>query len=549
MISLYRLSTQVFYLLVVLLIISTQVIANTINGNVKDYKTNQPISNCLIEITNLTNGMKDTVYSNQSGNWQYTLVTDLLDDSKIIPTSLILEQNYPNPFNPSTKINFGIYEEGSVEIFIHNILGELIDQRSQFLSAGAYSIDWYSKGSAGVYFYTIKIGNQSFTKKMIQLDGGNGSGLSEIRAGIITSNKKSSKTSSIDIQVVISKFTYISDTTQFQITGNDYIETILRTVHSKAMMIDLHNDVIEVMIESPSYNFSVFNNSNHTDIPRLQQGEVDIQFFSLWVSPTRYPQHYQQTLNMVNVFNNVMLQNPNTIAQARTFSEAENILSSNKIAAVIGVEGGHSIQDNLNNLVTLYNAGMRYMTITWNNSTSWATSAKDTLLPNQGLTDFGRQVIRTMDSLGIIIDISHTGIQTMQDILQITTKPIIASHSGVRAIRNHYRNLYDSQIIDIANTGGVIGVVFYPYFLTGTSLAAISNVVQHINYIVNLVGIDHVAIGSDFDGIEVTPIGLENVSKFSALTTALLQNGYSQADIEKILGGNFRRVFEQVCGN
>ena len=153
-----------------------------------------------------------------------------------------------------------------------------------------------------------------------------------------------------------------------------------------------------------------------------------------------------------------------------------------------------------------------------------------------------------MDSLGIIIDVSHVGIKTIQDILTETKNPIIATHSGARSVSDHYRNLYDWQIQDIANSGGVVGVVFYPWFLNGSASASISDVIEHIDYIKNLVGIDYVALGSDFDGIEVTPLGLEDTTKFPDLTMALLQHGYTESDLEKILGGNFRRVFEQVCG-
>jgi len=193
---------------------------------------------------------------------------------------------------------------------------------------------------------------------------------------------------------------------------------------------------------------------------------------------------------------------------------------------------------------------MRYLTITWNNSTDWAISAKDYRSPYMGLSNFGKKVIRTLDSLGVIIDVSHTGIKTIEDILAVTTNPIIASHSGARAIRDKYRNLYDYQIIDIANTGGVIGVVFYPPFLSNTGSANIGNVVDHIDYIVNLVGIDYVALGSDFDGIgDNTVQGLEDVTKFPDLTLELLRRGYSQSDVEKILGENFMRVFTQVCKN
>jgi membrane dipeptidase len=281
----------------------------------------------------------------------------------------------------------------------------------------------------------------------------------------------------------------------------------------------------------------------------LQQGEVDIQFFSIWVSEAQYQNRFEQALVMRDLFYSELTANPGTIAQAKTMQDALNINSLGKIAAVIGVEGGYHIENSFDKLYTLYDAGMRYLTITWNNSTSWAVSAKDTRTWTDGLTEFGKQVIKKLDSLGVIIDVSHVGIKTIQDILLITKNPIVATHSGARSISNHYRNLYDWQIKDIANSGGVIGVVFYPWFLNGSASASIADVIAHIDHIVNLVGIDYVSIGSDFDGIEVTPSGLEDVTKFPDLTLALLQHGYSESDLEKILGGNFKRVFEQVCGN
>jgi membrane dipeptidase len=152
-----------------------------------------------------------------------------------------------------------------------------------------------------------------------------------------------------------------------------------------------------------------------------------------------------------------------------------------------------------------------------------------------------------MDSLGIIIDVSHVGPQTVIDILATSKNPIIASHSGVAALRSHYRNLTDTQIRSIAQRGGVIGVVFYPTFLVSSGTARLENVLQHIDYIKNLVGVDYVALGSDFDGIETTPLGLEDVTKFPAITEALLQRGYSRQDVRKILGENFMRVFRAVC--
>lgn len=540
---------QLSYLLLICILAAYLTPAQTLTGTVQDIKTNIVIAGAKIEITNLDNGLKDSVFTNGTGYWSYNLITSVQNEEITIPNSLIVDQNYPNPFNPSTRIQFSIPEDGLVELSIHNILGERIDYKSQFLITGNYSIDWYSRGSAGVYFYTIKTNDFSVTKKMIQLDGGSGIGLGEFKAGIINFSGSRSKLNDIPVEIVIFKSAYVPDTIYATINGNQHFITKLITIHSNALMIDLHNDCIDMMISNPSYNFSIWNSTNHTDIPRLKFGEVDLQFFALWVNPNSYSNYYEHTLTMIDKFNSIMLENPSDVQQALDMEEALNIVNQNKIAAVIGVEGGHSIENSLEKLENLYNAGMRYMTITWNNALDWAIPHNHPNTLTQGLTEFGRDVIRKMDTLGVIIDVSHVGIKTIQDILEVTTNPIIASHSGVRAITNNSRNLYDWQIQDIANSGGVIGIVFYPNFLTGTNNATISNVVQHINHIVTLVGIDYVAIGSDFDGIGRTPVGLENVSKFPNLTMALVQEGYSQQDIEKILGGNFRRVFEQVTNN
>jgi len=174
--------------------------------------------------------------------------------------------------------------------------------------------------------------------------------------------------------------------------------------------------------------------------------------------------------------------------------------------------------------------------------------AQDNRSETVGLSEFGEQVINRLDSLGVLIDVSHVGIKTIEDILEITKNPIIATHSGARELYDHYRNLNDDQIIAIANSGGVIGVVFYHWFLSGSS-TNISQVVDHIDYIKNLVGIDHVSLGSDFDGIGSMITGLEDVSTFPNLTLELLKKGYSRSDIEKILSGNVMRVFEEVCRN
>lgn len=521
----------------------------SITGNVKDLKSNSPIEDARVRIKNFSNGITDSVFTDIGGTWQYDVMAVSVDPIYNLPNDFRVDQNFPNPFNPSTKINFSIPVNGEVTITVHNILGELIDKKSMLLSSGIYTVDWFSKGSAGVYLYTISFGNQSLTKKMLQLDGGNGIGLGEIRTGISNTYNSDVLSAAIDLEIVIDKFGYAADSTIASVFGGENFATNLQTIHSKYTLIDLHNDVLEVMVNDPNYHLADLHTYNHTDIPRMQMGEVDIQFFSIWVSPTAYTNYFDQALIMRDLFNTELALNPSTIAKATTMQQSLAINSQNKIAAVIGVEGGHHIENNLEKLYQLYDSGMRYLTITWNNSTSWAISAKDNRTLIQGLSIFGREVIRKLDSLGVIIDVSHTGIRTIQDILSITTNPIVATHSGARSIHDHYRNLYDSQIQDIANTGGVIGIVFYPYFLNGSSNASIADVIAHIDHIVNLVGTDYVAIGSDFDGIEVTPLGLEDVSKFPDLTLALLQHGYTEQEVAKFLGSNFKRVFEQVCGN
>jgi membrane dipeptidase len=521
--------------------------AQTISGNVRDSYSEAPLNGVKVGIINNISGDIDSTSTNIQGNWQYTFSTSVINEDNL-PTEFYIEQNYPNPFNPSTTIKFTNPKTQSVEILVHNILGELIGIKKEFLETGSYSIDWYSKGSAGVYFYTIKSSTYSETKKMVQLDGGAGKGFSDIKYTGSGSVSKQFKSQSLSVSLMFSRNDYVTDTTITEITGGENFNTLLTSVHRAAIMADLHNDILSKMLTDTSYHFANHNTYNHTDIPRLKLGGVDIQFFVAWVSPTQYPGNpYEKTIEMFDIFYNEAALNPDDLQIAFNPDEALSIIDNGKIAGVLCVEGGHSIENSIEKLADLYNLGMRYLTITWNNSTDWAVAAADPNSATVGLSEFGREVIRAMDSLGIIIDVSHTGIKTIEDILEVTTNPIIATHSGVRALRNHYRNLYDNQIIAIANSGGVIGVVFYPPFLSSNSSTVnINTVVQHINYIVNLVGVDYVAIGSDFDGIESTPAGLEDVSKFPALTLRLLQEGYSHEDVYKILGGNFLRVFNEV---
>lgn len=519
----------------------------TVNGTVRDMTTLFPVDSAQIEIVNRANaGERYTTWTNTSGVWAYTITPTPVGSESTVPDRLLLAQNYPNPFNPSTVIEFAIPNNGRVVVAVYDILGRRIDERAFSLEAGTYSIPWHSTGAAGVLLYSIESGGNRIVRKMVQLDGGGSGGLGTVTRARWSTPQPAAAEMTAEYTVTASKIGYEPDSMTIVLVTGVRADFLLETVHNRGFFIDLHNDVLEKVVSG--YQLGTWHSFNHSDIPRFRQGGVDAQMFALWADPSQFATNpYQRVLTMADSFDTQVTRNPATLGQARTEAEIVQLNAAGKIAGILAVEGGHAIEDDLNKLRALHARGARYMTITWNNSTTWATSAADPQSATRGLTEFGRTVIRTMDTLGMIIDVSHTGIRTIEDILATTTNPIIASHSGARALRNHYRNLTDAQLIAIAQTGGVIGVVFYPYFLSASSSATIDTVIRHVDYIKNLVGVDHVAVGSDFDGIEQTPVGLEDVSRFPALTLALLKHGYSPSDVRKINGENFLRVFRQVC--
>jgi membrane dipeptidase len=284
--------------------------------------------------------------------------------------------------------------------------------------------------------------------------------------------------------------------------------------------------------------------------------------------------------------------NPNSMVQVFT---AEGILKATKqkkLAVLFGVEGGHMIENDLNKLDALYKRGARYMTLTWNNSTDWASSALDETtradsLKHKGLTDFGKQIVKRMNAMGMLVDLSHVGEQTFWDAIQTTTKPVLVSHSCVYSLCPHRRNLKDDHIKAVAKNGGVIHLNFYsgfldpafedrsdaftakhktemdsllkvnpePYFMqvylfnkypdeVKSLRPPLSLLLDHLDYIVKLVGVDYVGLGSDFDGVNSLPAGLDGVEDFPKITEELVKRGYSKKDIRKILGSNFIRVFK-----
>jgi membrane dipeptidase len=364
-------------------------------------------------------------------------------------------------------------------------------------------------------------------------------------------------------------------------------------IHENAIVVDTHNDVLStVTLEGMNIENDLTGRS-HSDLARFKKGGVDVQIFSIFCGD-RYGKGsaYNYAIREIDSLYALAARNPDKMRIVRTPKELIQTVKEHKLAAMMGVEGGHMIEDDLNKLDSLFQRGVRYMTLTWNNSTPWATSAMDEsskafMASPYGLTDFGKAVVRRMNELGMLIDISHTGEQTVRDVLNSTTKPVIASHSSVYALCPVFRNLKDDQIRAIAHNGGVIQVNFYSGFLdsnyakrmtrfisqhkneydsllkakspnyeinaffskkypqeAASLRPPLSMLIDHIDYIVKLVGADYVGLGSDFDGIESAPEGLDGVQDFPKITEALLQKGYSKKDIEKILGGNFIRVFK-----
>ena len=363
-----------------------------------------------------------------------------------------------------------------------------------------------------------------------------------------------------------------------------------KKIHRKAIVVDTHNDILMKAADKGIVFDKDLTGITHTDVARYKKGGLDVQFFSVYCDGDM-KNSYAYANREMDSLDALVARNPDKIVKAFNYNELLQTIKQHKIAAMFGVEGGHMIEDDLNKLEALFKRGARYLTVTHNIAPSWATSAADeTTNPNlqhKGLTDFGRQVIRRMNQLGMMIDVSHAGEQTFRDIINITTKPIIASHSSVYSLVPSRRNLKDDQIKAIAKNGGVIQVNFHPGFIDSSFEKKESDfikkhaaendsllksgmgdfysmdyllgkykaeadamrppllmLIDHIDYIVKLAGIDYAGLGSDFDGINVTPQQLHDVSTYPVITKALVEKGYSKKDITKILGGNLLRVLK-----
>ncbi|MEE9219677.1 MAG: dipeptidase [Acidobacteriota bacterium] len=382
-------------------------------------------------------------------------------------------------------------------------------------------------------------------------------------------------------------FAFITGLLLFAATGPQ--EPWLR-LHHQALVLDAHADSLGRVLDL-GVDLGKRQADGHLDFRRMREGGLDAQFFSIWVDPAYGEDSLRRGLRMIDALKQQLAQHSRQAELALSAADVRRLAREGRIAALIGVEGGGLILNDLGLLRTLYDLGARYMTLTWSVSHDWADSSGG---PERwhGLNDFGREVVREMNRLGMLVDISHASEETFWDVLEVSEDPVIASHSSARALCDHPRNLTDAQIRALASRGGVVLVNFYPAFLDddyrqrveeaqraakadisalgaaylddplGLSSAleelsvelqsdlpapGISRIADHIQHIAKIAGVDHVGLGSDFDGVPRLPEGMEDCSQLPLLTRELWQRGFGEQDIRKILGENFLRVFEAVA--
>ena len=355
-----------------------------------------------------------------------------------------------------------------------------------------------------------------------------------------------------------------------------------------AITVDTHADTPSEFLDRP-FDLGALNTRGHFDYPRMKAGGLDAEFFAAYV-PARYANKGAAAycLKIMETIHEMADMYPSWVRFATSSAGIRAAVAENHRAILIGIEGGHAIEDSLDLLRAFYRFGARYMTLTHTNTNNWADSSGDEARHN-GLTPFGKQVVLEMNRLGMLVDISHVSDKTFFDVVEVSKSPVIASHSSSRALASHARNMTDEMLIALAKNGGVAMVNFYPVFLSeavakaskereeklkpevaalkakdpsegteyqdGVKKLMAANplpkvswtvIVDHIDHMVRVAGIDHVGLGSDFDGIPAVPEGMEDVSKLPAIREELKRRGYSEGDVHKIMGENFMRVFAEA---
>jgi membrane dipeptidase len=361
-------------------------------------------------------------------------------------------------------------------------------------------------------------------------------------------------------------------------------------LHRKAIVVDTHNDITSYMIDE-GYDLGTSSvGKYHTDLARMREGGLTAEFFSVYVD-RKYAAEggsARRALDQIDLVYRAAERYPDKLMMATSVANIRRAKKQDKVAALMGIEGGHAIENSLMALRDFYRLGVRYMTLTHNNTNDWADACCDAARHN-GLSDFGREVVREMNRLGMLVDISHVSDKTMSDVLDVATAPVIASHSSARALNTHARNIPDELLRRIAKNGGVVMVNFFPGFIDQKVLDAnkarterlkpqldalaeqfkddpkrlneerkklfdanplpptpLSVLIDHIDHIAKVAGVDHVGLGSDFDGVSSLPVGMEDITKLPAITYELLRRGYSEGDVRKILGENFLRAFGEA---
>jgi len=377
------------------------------------------------------------------------------------------------------------------------------------------------------------------------------------------------------------------------------IETEARRIHESALVIDGHADTPQRFLDE-GFDFATDTSvsEGHLDLGKARAGNLGAEFFSIWVDPKPNAGRFAaRALQLIDSVYQQIAKHPEQLALATGTRDilAARSGTDKRLACLMGLEGGHAIENDLGMLRDFYRLGVRYMTLTWSNSNEWADSSGDLSDPrvkhHNGLTDFGKQVVREMNRIGMIVDISHVSDKTFYDVIQVTKAPVIASHSSARALTHSARNMTDEMLKALSTNGGVAMVNFFSGFIDDKfrraeqaqrphRIAAINAAVSklgldpsakyrarrrvdrewaerierppfealisHVDHMVKVAGVDHVGIGSDFDGIPSMPRGIDSAADLPKITEALLARGYSSEAVHKILGENLLRVFKSV---
>jgi membrane dipeptidase len=324
-----------------------------------------------------------------------------------------------------------------------------------------------------------------------------------------------------------------------------------RRILAETPLIDGHNDLPWAIRQHDAAprNVEAYDltqrTSGHTDLERLRQGMVGAQFWSVYVPANAADSGFARIqLEEIDIARQLIAKHGGHLELASGASDVERIFGSGKIASMLGMEGGHAIENSLGALRAYYDLGARYMTLTHSATIDWADACTDEAI-HGGLTPFGEEVVREMNRMGMLVDLSHASPGTMSDALNVTEAPVIFSHSSARALRDHPRNVPDSILSRMPQNGGVVMVTFVPSFLVDGRDATIEDVANHIDHVYRVAGANHVGIGSDFDGITSTPIGMEDVSTYPALFAELSRRGWSDEDLKKLAGENLLRVMRE----